>query len=237
MFHLSCKGLTLCLLGNFASLFVVCEFFYTISTFLKNYFRKTIKEWNNLDPDQAKCFVGPDLGPDCLQWLSADDTSRQRVKIDFHGSNVLLTHSIPCSQAQKKMVGKLLIKICSKLVRLPAWEDIYWLRLRYSKCICIFYRRRRCYLTKCDFYDAMACCLWQIYCRHTRGRGSTVASRNAGSVQTLIRQWSVSALVQHGKHMIKALMHGWKFSGLFLNSGFWGWLSSESQPQNTELGR
>ena len=25
-------------------------------------------------------FVGPDLGPNCLQSLSADDTSRQRVK-------------------------------------------------------------------------------------------------------------------------------------------------------------
>ena len=31
--------------------------------------------------------------------------------------------------------------------------------------------------------------------------------------------------------------HGWKFSGLFLNSGFWGWHSIESQRQNTELGR
>ena len=31
--------------------------------------------------------------------------------------------------------------------------------------------------------------------------------------------------------------HGWKFSGLFLNSGFWVWLSIESQPQNAELRR
>ena len=31
--------------------------------------------------------------------------------------------------------------------------------------------------------------------------------------------------------------HGWKFSGLFLNSGFWGWLSTESQPQNADLRR
>ena len=28
---------------------------------------------------------------------------------------------------------------------------------------------------------------------------------------------------------------GWKFSGLFLNSGFWGWLSIESQPQTSEF--
>ena len=32
-------------------------------------------------------------------------------------------------------------------------------------------------------------------------------------------------------------LHGWKLSGLFLNSGFWGWLSTESQPHNPELGR
>ena len=35
---------------------------------------------NSLDPDQARHFVGPDLDPNCLQMLSADDTSRQRVK-------------------------------------------------------------------------------------------------------------------------------------------------------------
>ena len=37
---------------------------------------------NSLDLDQAQHSVGPDLGPNCLQRLSADDkvaTSRQRV--------------------------------------------------------------------------------------------------------------------------------------------------------------
>ena len=34
---------------------------------------------NSLDPDQARCIVGPDLGPKGLQRLSAGDTSRQRV--------------------------------------------------------------------------------------------------------------------------------------------------------------
>ena len=32
------------------------------------------------DSDQARHYVGPDLGPNCLQRLSADDTSRYRVK-------------------------------------------------------------------------------------------------------------------------------------------------------------
>ena len=38
---------------------------------------------NSLDPDQARRFVGPDLGPNCLPRLSADDTGRQRVKWNF----------------------------------------------------------------------------------------------------------------------------------------------------------
>ena len=36
---------------------------------------------NSLDPDQAGHFVGPGLDPKCLQRLSADDTSRQRVQV------------------------------------------------------------------------------------------------------------------------------------------------------------
>ena len=33
---------------------------------------------NSLDPDQDQHFVGPDLGPNCLQRLSADDKSRRQ---------------------------------------------------------------------------------------------------------------------------------------------------------------
>ena len=42
------------------------------STFSKKSFRNTIKQE---DPGQAGGFVGPDLGPNCLQMLSADDKS------------------------------------------------------------------------------------------------------------------------------------------------------------------
>ena len=38
---------------------------------------------NSLDPDQARRFVGPDLGPNCLPRLSAEDTGRQRVKVFY----------------------------------------------------------------------------------------------------------------------------------------------------------
>ena len=38
-------------------------------------FFNTIRVSNSLAPDQARHFVGPDLGPNCLQRLSADDKS------------------------------------------------------------------------------------------------------------------------------------------------------------------
>ena len=72
------------MLGNFAYFLSSAVFFkFSKSTFSKNYFRNPISVSNSLDPDQARHFVGPDLGPNYLQWLSADDTSRQRVKL--HG--------------------------------------------------------------------------------------------------------------------------------------------------------
>ena len=35
---------------------------------------------NCSDPDQAQQFVRPDLGPNCLQRLSVDETGSQKVK-------------------------------------------------------------------------------------------------------------------------------------------------------------
>ena len=40
--------------------------FFQKSTFSKDYFCNTIKVSTSLDPDQARCFVGPDLDPNCL---------------------------------------------------------------------------------------------------------------------------------------------------------------------------
>ena len=59
--------------------------FFSKSTFSKKkHFRNTIKVSNGFNPDQARFFVGPDLGPDCLQRISADDTSRERVKTLYY---------------------------------------------------------------------------------------------------------------------------------------------------------
>ena len=57
-------------------LFVICDFFQN-QPFWKNSFRNTMKVSNSLE-------IGPDLGPNCLQRLSADDTSRQRGLINSY---------------------------------------------------------------------------------------------------------------------------------------------------------
>ena len=51
---------------------------------LTNSFRNTIRVSNSLDPDQARQFVGPeivgpDLGPNCLQRISADGTGGKEL--------------------------------------------------------------------------------------------------------------------------------------------------------------
>ena len=48
-----------------------CAIFY----FLDTEFFSTIRVSNRLDPDQTRHFIGPDLGPNCLQRLSADNKS------------------------------------------------------------------------------------------------------------------------------------------------------------------
>ena len=45
-------------------------------TILTTSFKNTMSDLNRVDPDRARRFVGPDLGPNCLQRLSADDTGR-----------------------------------------------------------------------------------------------------------------------------------------------------------------
>ena len=54
--------------------------FFQNQPFFGEKFRKTIRVSNSSDSDLVGHFVGPDLGPNCLQRLLADDTSRQRNK-------------------------------------------------------------------------------------------------------------------------------------------------------------
>ena len=73
--------LTLCMLGNFLYFLWAADCFYKIILFQKIIFRNTIRVSNILDADQARHYVRPDLRPNCLQRLLADDISKQRIKV------------------------------------------------------------------------------------------------------------------------------------------------------------
>ena len=47
---------------------------FSKQTFSKNSFGNTIRVSNSLNKDQARRYVRPDLGSNCLQRLSANDT-------------------------------------------------------------------------------------------------------------------------------------------------------------------
>ena len=69
-------------LNSFAELlFCHLRIFFVKSSLLKSYFRNTFRVSIRLDPDQSRRFFGPDLYTNCVQRLSADDTSWQRVKV------------------------------------------------------------------------------------------------------------------------------------------------------------
>ena len=75
-FLLEFSALTFCMLCYFAILFCRLPIFFKIN-FSTNYFGNAIRASNGLDSEQNQCSVGPDLGPNCLQRLSADDISRR----------------------------------------------------------------------------------------------------------------------------------------------------------------
>ena len=70
-----------CMLGNCHAFLSSAEVFFFKINSLKKSFRNTIRMSNSLDPDQARRFVGPDLGPNCLPRFSPDDTGRQRITL------------------------------------------------------------------------------------------------------------------------------------------------------------
>ena len=57
----------------------------------------TIRVSNNLDPDQDRHSISPDLGPNCLQWFLADDKRKELksksgpVHFHFKGSWVIFS--------------------------------------------------------------------------------------------------------------------------------------------------
>ena len=84
-------------------------------TFLKKYFRNTITVSNSLDPDQDRRSVGPDLGPNCLQKLSADNTSRQRVKSTNSTVLVVHSHTVMMNVLSVRLIIYLIRSLCMLL--------------------------------------------------------------------------------------------------------------------------
>ena len=56
--------------------FLLSADFFQNQLLKEKYFRNTIRVSNRLDSDQAWLFVWPDMGQNCLQKLSTDDTRR-----------------------------------------------------------------------------------------------------------------------------------------------------------------
>ena len=49
--------------------------------FFKVFFEKLFQEYHQSVKTVWIQFIGPDLGTNCLQWLSAEDSDKQRVKV------------------------------------------------------------------------------------------------------------------------------------------------------------
>ena len=76
-------------------------FFFFQNLISENYFRSTIIVSNSFDQDKAQPFVGPDLDQRCLQRLTADDTSGQRVNVSaVVGSNGMRGSYLNCGLVQ-----------------------------------------------------------------------------------------------------------------------------------------
>ena len=70
----------ICILGNFHNFLSSADFFQNLlfENILSGIPSKCQTVWTLIKPDHSS---GPDLGPNCLPRLSADDTGRQRVKV------------------------------------------------------------------------------------------------------------------------------------------------------------
>ena len=76
----SCFYIFLQLFAYWEILYAFCLLLFFSINFCKKILSGIPSESNSLDPDQAQHFVRPDLGPDCLQRLSADNPSKPKVK-------------------------------------------------------------------------------------------------------------------------------------------------------------
>ena len=77
--------------------------------FFENSFRNTIRVSNSWDANQAQLFVGSDLGPNCLQRLSADFLSKTFSKNSFR-NNIRVSNSSDANLRPNFLSGLILIQ-------------------------------------------------------------------------------------------------------------------------------
>ena len=91
-----------------------------------------------MDPVQARHFVRPDLGPNCLQRSSADDTNRQSNSLDPDQADILsgliLVQTVCKGYQQTTLVG-------SQTVWIQTRPDILT-GLIWVQFVCKVYRQR-----------------------------------------------------------------------------------------------
>ena len=102
-------SLTICMLG---SSWIFCRLLIFSKLTFWFFSRNSIRLSSSLDPDQARHNVWPDLGPNCLQRLSADDTSHHLTRfkkiVHMFGSNkdIQICCTIYMSRIQQKKINK-----------------------------------------------------------------------------------------------------------------------------------
>ena len=116
-------SLTLCILDKFSRFFLSSADFFSKSSFSKNSFRNTIRVSNNLNPDQAWHFVGPDLGQNCLQKLSVDNTTRRVNTTQTSTANISTTSLIPLSKQTHVLAPPSFVPCLQTLHQIPVQHE------------------------------------------------------------------------------------------------------------------
>ena len=100
--------------------------FFSKLKFSKNYFRNNIRASDNLEPDQARCFV-VHTGPNCLRRLSADNTSNQRVNCNFVFTGLGRQYALQFAERGASVVGKADFKVILNIHELHSrWSERFW---------------------------------------------------------------------------------------------------------------
>ena len=122
-------------------LLLSADFFFKIIFFSKNSFRNTIRVSNSLDSDCDLCSVCPDLGPNCLQRLSADDKSplaRKELKDEFLKWILPVDYLDFSSYMQLSVNNSCLQRVSSEFVvanTLAKWKSWNQMKLTLAKVL------------------------------------------------------------------------------------------------------